>query len=89
MYALVAMWVGEGDVCGLGFSVMGRRHSLEPDTSRHPVRMGRLDLFKTLTLWLSKRTRQFSSTILPTLRSVCGKLDMTYPEAVRGGVVSR
>ena len=48
---LVAMWVGEGDVCGLGFSVMGMRHSLEPDTMRHPVRMGRLDLFTTLTLW--------------------------------------
>ncbi len=88
-YALAAMWVGERDVGGYGVSVMGTRHSLEPDDSRHLVRIVRLELLKTLTLCFSKRTLQFSSTILPTLRSVCGKLGMTYPVALRGGVVLR
>ena len=40
VYALVAMWVGEFDICGLRFPAMGTRQSLEPDDSRHPVRMG-------------------------------------------------
>jgi len=70
-YALAAMGVGAVDVGGYGFPMMGTRHNLEPDDSRHPVRMGRLELLRTLTLCFSKRTLQFLSTILPTLRSVC------------------
>ena len=62
---------------GLVFSVRETRQSREPLGSRHPVRMGRLKWFNTLTLCFSNKTRQLASQILPMLRRVCGKSGMT------------
>jgi len=69
--------VGDFAKGGLGLPVRGTCQSLEPVGSRHPVRMGRLELFNMLTLCISNRTRQLLSTIFPKLRRVCGKSGMT------------
>jgi len=54
---------------GLVFPVRETRQSREPLGSRHPVRMGRLEWFHTLTLCFSNKMRQ----ILSMLRRVCGR----------------